>query len=45
MMNINVWQIHVTHMVMVKLPNEIIEAILYHYGLSQEKPDSFIAGK
>ncbi|MFR5944887.1 MAG: non-hydrolyzing UDP-N-acetylglucosamine 2-epimerase [Megamonas funiformis] len=28
-----------------KASKRIIEAILYHYGLSQEKPDSFIAGK
>ena len=28
-----------------KASTRIIEAILYHYGLSQEKPDSFIAGK
>ena len=28
-----------------KASKRIIEAILYHYGLSQKKPDSFIAGK
>lgn len=28
-----------------KASKRIIEALLYHYGLSQEKPDSFIAGK
>lgn len=28
-----------------KASKRIIEAILYHYGLSQEKPDGFIAGK
>ena len=28
-----------------KASKRIIEAILYHYGLSQAKPDSFIAGK
>ena len=28
-----------------KASKRIIEAILYHYGLSQEKPDSFIASK
>lgn len=28
-----------------KASKRIIETILYHYGLSQEKPDSFIAGK
>ena len=28
-----------------KASKRIIEAILYHYGLSQEKPDSFISGK
>ena len=28
-----------------KASKRIIGAILYHYGLSQEKPDSFIAGK
>lgn len=28
-----------------KASKRIIEAILYHYGLSQEKSDSFIAGK
>lgn len=28
-----------------KASKRIIEAILYHYSLSQEKPDSFIAGK
>ena len=28
-----------------KASKRIIEAILYHYALSQEKPDSFIAGK
>ena len=28
-----------------KASKRISEAILYHYGLSQEKPDSFIAGK
>lgn len=28
-----------------KASKRIIEAILYHYGLLQEKPDSFIAGK
>lgn len=28
-----------------KASKRIIEAILYYYGLSQEKPDSFIAGK
>ena len=28
-----------------KASKRIIEAILYHYGLSQEKPDCFIAGK
>lgn len=28
-----------------KASKRIIEAILYHYGLSTEKPDSFIAGK
>ena len=28
-----------------KAAERIVKAILYHYGLSEEKPDSFVVGE